>query len=229
MKFATFVAVSAAIVGSRAQFQINTPGTEVQCVPTQFTFSGGSGVIQTPDANGAIEQEIDNIQSSPISWSTNITGSIQLGLTLRDSTGASAQSGVFTVQAGSDSSCLTTSGGATDSSSASATDSSTDSSAASSTDSSTGSETSSAATGSSSSTAPASSQTGSSAANSGSSSSHASSTGSAASGSSHSGSSTASSAATSASATTSSSAGMINAASSGLVGFIGFLLASIMA
>ncbi|KAI0342857.1 hypothetical protein BDW22DRAFT_159199 [Trametopsis cervina] len=112
MKFTLSLATAAALAtfGS-AQFMINTPNAPTQCVPTQISWSGGTGPfflsINTNDANGAPEQTYDNLAASPFVWQVNITGGTQHGLALTDrSNGAKALSGVFTITPSSDTSCL---------------------------------------------------------------------------------------------------------------------------
>ncbi|KAI0091290.1 hypothetical protein BDY19DRAFT_904736 [Irpex rosettiformis] len=109
--FAAFVALAAAGSALAQQFTINTPSGVLQCVPAQLTFSGGTGpfflAINTPDANGAALQTYDGITASPFQWSANISANTQLGLSLTDrSNGNKALSGVFTVGASGDNSCL---------------------------------------------------------------------------------------------------------------------------
>ncbi|KAI0777133.1 hypothetical protein BC629DRAFT_1441319 [Irpex lacteus] len=203
------------------QFTINTPNGVVQCVTTQFTFSGGTGPyflsINTPDANGTPQQTYDGITSSPFTWSANITANTQLGLSLTDrSNGNKALSGTFTIGASGDSSCLvggvgstaTTSGSESATSGAASSPASESSAAATSaTSAATGATSSVAATGASTS-APAGTSahsTGSSAA-------------------SHSGSASAS-----ASPTGANSGAFANSVSAGVVGVVGAVAALVMA
>ncbi|RDX57309.1 hypothetical protein OH76DRAFT_1459876 [Lentinus brumalis] len=109
---ASLVTVALLAVGAAAQnFQINTPNPPTQCVPTQFTWSGGTPpfflVINPGGQPGAAAlQQYPNLQSSPFTWSSNITAGTSISLSLTDSTGANALSAPVTILSGPDSSCL---------------------------------------------------------------------------------------------------------------------------
>ncbi|CAA7267011.1 unnamed protein product [Cyclocybe aegerita] len=99
--FAPLAAVLLAATSAVAQtLTVNTPLSVVVCQPLLITWTGGTPPYFL------------------LSWNVNITAGTSLGLTLRDSTGAISQSAPFTVQSGSDTSCLnggsttTTTGGA---------------------------------------------------------------------------------------------------------------------
>ncbi|KAH9838490.1 uncharacterized protein C8Q71DRAFT_751521 [Rhodofomes roseus] len=113
MKFAALF-TAAALVASASGITVNTPGNVIECEPTAITWTGGTAPfflsfnLQT-NPNGDAQQTYANLQSSPFTWSTNITEGTTLVLTLKDSTGATGQSGGFTIGSGS-TSCLTSSG-----------------------------------------------------------------------------------------------------------------------
>ncbi|EIM91278.1 uncharacterized protein STEHIDRAFT_165624 [Stereum hirsutum FP-91666 SS1] len=211
--FATALFVAAA----SAQFTVNTPSNVVECQPLQIVWTGGSGdtylsVLPGDDPTGTAVVDFGQ-QTSPYTWTAvNVTSGTSLGITVRDSTGALAQTAAFTVNSGSDSSCLTSSGSSTTASAAS-------SASGSSSSSSTASASSTSAAATSSSVSSASSSSSASAASGSSSASKST-------GSSSSGSSTATSAASSSSS--SSAAAPTLAAQYGAAGVLGALAAAVL-
>ncbi|KZT73685.1 hypothetical protein DAEQUDRAFT_748841 [Daedalea quercina L-15889] len=105
---------AAVLVASVAGLTVNTPGNVVECEPTAITWTDGTAPyylslnLQT-DPDGDAQQTYGPLESSPFTWTTNITSGTTLVVTLKDSTGTTAQSGGFTIASGS-SSCLTSSG-----------------------------------------------------------------------------------------------------------------------
>jgi len=114
MKSYIFSIVSAAlfVAGVSAQVTINTPTNVAECAPLQISFSGATcpciiTVYPGATPNGNPLTTFTNVNSSPFTWSAvNFASGTSLDLSLRDSTGASAQSAPFTVQAGGSTSCL---------------------------------------------------------------------------------------------------------------------------
>ncbi|KAI0833455.1 hypothetical protein BC628DRAFT_1414242 [Trametes gibbosa] len=123
---ASLLSVALLALAANAQLQINTPNPPTQCVPIQFTWSGGnppfflvsamlrsfqlrrlnlpSSIFSTGPQAAALQQ-YPGLQSSPFTWSTNITAGTSIGLMITDSTGATAQSAPVTIQSGPDT-CL---------------------------------------------------------------------------------------------------------------------------
>ncbi|EIW57532.1 uncharacterized protein TRAVEDRAFT_29596 [Trametes versicolor FP-101664 SS1] len=141
----SLVSVALFVAATSAQLTLNTPNPPTQCVPVQITWTGGTGpfflvsqicgYINPANQPGATAlQQYPNLQSSPFTWSTNITANTAIGFTITDSTGAQGQTAPVTIQSGPDSSCLN--GGSASSSAAGG--SSTDSTGATSTAASTG-------------------------------------------------------------------------------------------
>jgi len=114
MKSYVFTIISTAlfVAGVSAQLTINTPTNVISCTPLQITFSGGSPpyIISvhpgaTPNADALVT--FPNVTGSPFTWTAvNYASGTSLDLTLRDNTGASAQSAPFSVQSGGSTSCL---------------------------------------------------------------------------------------------------------------------------
>ncbi|KAJ3507014.1 hypothetical protein NLJ89_g6537 [Agrocybe chaxingu] len=126
--FAPLAAVLLAATSAVAQqLTVNTPLSVVVCQPLLITWTGGTppyflvrrnadfviGSTLTspsllpgnePSANAILD--FGTLTTTQLSWNVNITAGTSLGLTLRDSTGAISQSAPFTVQSGSDTSCL---------------------------------------------------------------------------------------------------------------------------
>ncbi|KII85009.1 hypothetical protein PLICRDRAFT_178774 [Plicaturopsis crispa FD-325 SS-3] len=220
--FVSLASVSLFAAGVLGQsLQINTPASAVECQPTLLSWSGGTppyflryasavmchlqptyifipfSVLPGNSPSSPALQDLGTQTGTSFTWSTNITADTSVGLTLKDSTGAIAQSAAFTIQAGS-SSCI---GG---SSSSTAAGSSGSTSATTSAGTTSSSSSSAAATTSSASKASSASVTTSSAAGSGSSSA------------SKTGSSTSAAASSSGSASSSSSAGFTNGVNYGV-------------
>ncbi|TFY76454.1 hypothetical protein EWM64_g7559 [Hericium alpestre] len=205
MKSAFIALVSVALAaGAYAQsLTINTP------------------VLPGADPSGAALEDFGQQNTSPFTWDhVNFPQGTSLGLTLRDSQGNTAQSAPFTINPGSDTSCLTASSSGASSGTASAT-----SPASSSASSASASSTSEASTSAASSSASASSA-------SVSATSHASSV-SASSASSASRASTSSSTSASASPTagggTADNGAVAKAASFGAIGVVGAIVAAVLA
>ncbi|KIM62692.1 hypothetical protein SCLCIDRAFT_9019 [Scleroderma citrinum Foug A] len=99
------------VAGALAQFTINTPGNVVQCEPTLISWSGGTGpyflsILPGASPTGSALENLGQQNSTSVTWTCNFPSGSSLGLTLRDSTGAVAQSAPFTVNPGTSSSCL---------------------------------------------------------------------------------------------------------------------------
>ncbi|KAI0719270.1 hypothetical protein C8T65DRAFT_693277 [Cerioporus squamosus] len=128
---ASLVTVALFAAGAAAQtFQINTPNPPTQCVPTQFTWSGGTpqmceADVQFPSSapyflaltpsssinpggqtGAAALQQYSGLTGTSFTWSSNISAGTSIGLSLTDSTGATALSAPVTILSGPDSSCL---------------------------------------------------------------------------------------------------------------------------
>lgn len=106
----TFVAITLFVSCALAQFSINTPSNVVECEPTLLTWSGGTGpytlsIVPGASPNGAAIENLGQQNTTSVTWVCNIAQGTSIGLALRDSTGAIAQSAPFTVNPGS-SSCL---------------------------------------------------------------------------------------------------------------------------
>ncbi|PIL35599.1 hypothetical protein GSI_02327 [Ganoderma sinense ZZ0214-1] len=200
------VAAALLVAAVNAQFQINTPASITQCVPVQFSWTGGEQpyflacVINPGGVTGAAAlQQYTGLTGTSFTWSANISEGTSIGLQLTDSTGAIAQSAPVTIQSGPSNSCLTG-----------------ETSAASGASTTAAGGTTSAANSGTSTTAPAASGSATKAATSGSAS---------ASGSKTSG----SAASASTSASSGSNSALSNVASAGVVGLVGALAAALLA
>jgi hypothetical protein len=114
MKSYIFAIISAAlfVAGVSAQLTVNTPVNVVSCTALQITFSGGTPPYILSVHPGATPNDpalatFSNVTGSPFSWTAvNFASGTSLDLTIRDSTGATAQSAPFTVQSGGSTTCL---------------------------------------------------------------------------------------------------------------------------
>ncbi|KIJ14338.1 hypothetical protein PAXINDRAFT_12987 [Paxillus involutus ATCC 200175] len=129
----TFASIALFVAGALAQFTINTPANVVECQPTLISWSGGVSpfflvceticvLLSAPDVyaaplciilpggspTAAALENLGQQNGTSVTWTCNIQAGVSLGLTLRDSTGATAQSAPFTVNPGSSITCLNT-------------------------------------------------------------------------------------------------------------------------
>ncbi|KDQ24858.1 hypothetical protein PLEOSDRAFT_174441 [Pleurotus ostreatus PC15] len=95
-------------------FTINTPTNPVQCQPLLISWVGGQGpfflsVHNGDDPSGPAIADLGEQPAGATSFSwqrVTFQANTRLGFSLRDQTGATAQSAAVTVQAGPDNSCL---------------------------------------------------------------------------------------------------------------------------
>ncbi|KAG1821719.1 uncharacterized protein BJ212DRAFT_1264797 [Suillus subaureus] len=109
MKFSV-VSLSLFVAGTLAQFTINTPANVVECQPTLLAWSGGTGeffehavfrpILPGASPDGTALENLGQQNGTSVTWVCNIASGTSIGLTLRDSTGATAQSAPFTVNPG---------------------------------------------------------------------------------------------------------------------------------
>ncbi|KIM39814.1 hypothetical protein M413DRAFT_446740 [Hebeloma cylindrosporum] len=112
MKFLAPIALIASLASSAyAQFTINSLLNVVVCQPSLITWVGGTAPYflsilpaGQPSANALVD--FGQVSGTSVTWLANLGVGTSAFLNLRDSTGALAQSGTFTVLAGSNSSCV---------------------------------------------------------------------------------------------------------------------------
>ncbi|KAG6332447.1 hypothetical protein ID866_6639 [Astraeus odoratus] len=118
----TFATFALFVAGALAQqLTINTPSNVVECEPTLLSWTGGTApyylalfihtrnsILPGATPNGAAIENLGQQNSTSVTWVCNIASGTSIGLTLRDSTGLTAQSAAFTVNSGSSTSCLNT-------------------------------------------------------------------------------------------------------------------------
>lgn len=109
----TFASIALFVAGALAQFTINTPANVVECQPTLISWSGGVSpfflsILPGGSPTAAALENLGQQNGTSVTWTCNIQAGVSLGLTLRDSTGATAQSAPFTVNPGSSITCLNT-------------------------------------------------------------------------------------------------------------------------
>ncbi|EJD06593.1 uncharacterized protein FOMMEDRAFT_165350 [Fomitiporia mediterranea MF3/22] len=110
-RLASIFALAAAIGVSAQQLHIDTPSNVVQCLPQLLTWGGGTGpwfVSVLPGGQPGAAALIDFGQQSgtQLTWVVNIAAGTSIGLTVRDQTGATAESAPFNIGSSSDSSCV---------------------------------------------------------------------------------------------------------------------------
>ncbi|EIN04805.1 hypothetical protein PUNSTDRAFT_92211 [Punctularia strigosozonata HHB-11173 SS5] len=113
----TFSAVVAlvALIPSVLGLTINTPTSVVQCQPIQLTWSDGTApyflsLLPGGQPSATPLESFDSTTSTSFTWTVNLPSGTSVTAQIKDSTGTIAYSDIFTIQSGSDSSCLTSSG-----------------------------------------------------------------------------------------------------------------------
>lgn len=112
MKFSV-ASLALFVAGTLAQFTINTPANVVECQPTLLAWSGGTApyflsILPGATPNGVAIENLGQQNGTSVTWICNIQSGTSIGLTLRDSTGLTAQSAPFTVNPGSSTACTNT-------------------------------------------------------------------------------------------------------------------------
>jgi len=107
------IALGLAASTAFAQLTINTPSSAVECEPLLLMWAGGTppyfvSVFPGNQAGAAALLNFPQTSATSLSWTVNQPAQTALDLTVRDSTGATAQSAPFTVTAGPSTSCSTT-------------------------------------------------------------------------------------------------------------------------
>ncbi|MFD7169091.1 hypothetical protein [Streptomyces violascens] len=109
---------TAAVFGATAaqaptadQITINTPTNAVVCQPLTLTWSGGEPPYQLKllpgdQPSGPALRDFGQQDGTTYTWTVDLPPGTSVGLTLQDSTGAIAQSAPFTINGGSDTSCV---------------------------------------------------------------------------------------------------------------------------
>ncbi|KIJ69273.1 hypothetical protein HYDPIDRAFT_185116 [Hydnomerulius pinastri MD-312] len=109
-----------AVVAAQGILVINTPANVVECEPTLITWSGGEApyflvVLPAGQPDAAPIENLGEQTGHSLTWVANVAAGTDLGLTLKDSTGAIAQSAPFTVQPSTSAKPVEGSSGATSS------------------------------------------------------------------------------------------------------------------
>ncbi|PPQ64601.1 hypothetical protein CVT26_001999 [Gymnopilus dilepis] len=102
MRSFTFAAIALLASSAAAQFTINTPSNVQVCRPVLLQWTGGTPGQPTAPSLVDLGQQT----GTSVTWIANLAEGTSAFLDLRDNTGTLAQSGTFTVQAGSNSSCV---------------------------------------------------------------------------------------------------------------------------
>ncbi|BEI88406.1 uncharacterized protein CcaverHIS019_0111240 [Cutaneotrichosporon cavernicola] len=106
--------------------RIETPASVVQCQPARLMWSGGSPpywitVIPAGQAGAAPIMTLkDSTTDTSMTWNVNLAPNTQVSLQIRDGSGNVQFSSPITVQAGSDTACMSASATGTDSAGAEA-------------------------------------------------------------------------------------------------------------
>ncbi|TFK40370.1 hypothetical protein BDQ12DRAFT_772610 [Crucibulum laeve] len=111
MKSTIFSAVLFAAGAFAQSFSINTPIGAVVCQPLLISWIGGTGpyflsILPGNQPGAAALVDLGRQDGNSVTWTVNVAAGTSLGLTIRDSSGATAQSAAFTPNAGTDTSCV---------------------------------------------------------------------------------------------------------------------------
>ncbi|KAK7436039.1 hypothetical protein VKT23_019342 [Stygiomarasmius scandens] len=113
MKFnlLTFAASTLFALDVLAQMQISTPGSLVECQPVLLSWSEGQSpyflsVDPGNQPGAAALEQLGEQSSTSFVWLVNIQANTLVGFTVRDSTGATAQTAAVTIQDSGDRSCV---------------------------------------------------------------------------------------------------------------------------
>ncbi|TFK86766.1 hypothetical protein K466DRAFT_600049 [Polyporus arcularius HHB13444] len=105
---------------------INTPIAATQCIPIDFTWTGGVGestdIQPLPESTtharnpqrlslcilegGNVVQSFRGIPGETFKWAANVTGGVSVDVQLKDSAGAAAFTAPFEILASSNTGCL---------------------------------------------------------------------------------------------------------------------------
>ncbi|RDX52280.1 hypothetical protein OH76DRAFT_1480871 [Lentinus brumalis] len=93
---------------------INTPAAATQCIPIDFTWTGGVAPFtlayflraENILEGGNVIQSFRGIPGQEFIWATNVTGGVSLDVQLQDSAGAAAFTAPFEISASTNTGCL---------------------------------------------------------------------------------------------------------------------------
>ncbi|KAG6908547.1 hypothetical protein DXG01_004180 [Tephrocybe rancida] len=124
--FATLatIALAASRTLAQGQLTINTPANPVVCQPLLLTWSGGTEpyflvrtlrslrekkfdtILPGNQPGAQALHDFGQVSGNSLTWIVNIAAGTSIGLTLRDSTGNTAQSAAFAINAGTNTDCV---------------------------------------------------------------------------------------------------------------------------
>lgn len=92
-------------------FTINTPSNAVVCQPLSIQWQGGVApyylsVLSGNDPTGSALENLGTVNGTSFIWKVNIAAGTSIDLTLRDSAGNIAQTAAFSINSGTDTSCV---------------------------------------------------------------------------------------------------------------------------
>ncbi|RSH77529.1 uncharacterized protein EHS24_003085 [Apiotrichum porosum] len=115
VKATTFAALMATALAQT--FSVSTPASLITCQPSLISWTGGTApfilsVIPGGDVSAAALEYLESsTTSSSYTWTVNLVGGTYITFKVTDATGANVYSAPLTIQAGSSTSCMTTTGG----------------------------------------------------------------------------------------------------------------------
>ncbi|KAF8807030.1 hypothetical protein BYT27DRAFT_7190743 [Phlegmacium glaucopus] len=116
MKSFTTAIALASIVPAIVSLTINTPSSVVQCQPQLISWADGTppyylSVIPGGQPGAAPLKTFETQSGNQLTWKVDLRGGTAITMSVKDATGTVAYSDIVTIQQGSDSSCLSGSGG----------------------------------------------------------------------------------------------------------------------
>lgn len=96
---------------AQSQLTINTPSNVVVCQPTLIDWSGGTppyhlSILPGNQPSAPAIEDLGDHYGTSYTWVDDLEPGTSVMLALRDSTGAVAQTAPFTINSGSDTSCI---------------------------------------------------------------------------------------------------------------------------
>ncbi|AAW40819.1 hypothetical protein CNA02520 [Cryptococcus deneoformans JEC21] len=116
--FARAFILLTAVAGVLADLTVSSPATLIECQPALLSWSGGTApyylaIIPGGEASAASLKDFGEQSGTSLTWTVDIASGNSVSLKVTDSTGTINYSSPVTIQAGSSSSCVSTSTAAT--------------------------------------------------------------------------------------------------------------------
>ncbi|KAJ8589008.1 hypothetical protein M405DRAFT_768264 [Rhizopogon salebrosus TDB-379] len=113
MKPTTVFAALLSVVPAAFALTVNTPASVVECQPTLFSWSGGTGpyyltLVPGGQSMAAPIKSFPTQTGTSYTWIADLQANTIFNIALKDSTGATSYSDIVTIESGSDITCVNT-------------------------------------------------------------------------------------------------------------------------